>query len=78
MPEDGENLWSVFWQLNRRRQQGFNGPQPISLTEIALWLRMTGEILLREELSIILDMDDAYLSSLAEVREDQAKANKKA
>lgn len=54
-----------------------NGPQPLTYAEIASWSRMTGEILLREELAILTDMDDAYLSALAEEREAQRVANEK-
>lgn len=54
-----------------------NGPQPLTYAEIASWSRMTGEALLREEISVITDMDDAYLSALTEEREAQRAANEK-
>ncbi|WP_281408076.1 hypothetical protein [Rhizobium sp. P32RR-XVIII] len=38
---------------------------------------MTGDILLREEVAIITDMDDAYLDALAKEREAQRVANRK-
>lgn len=77
IPDEGEHVWLWFWSLNHRRQHGMNGPQPLTYAEIASWSRMTGEILLREELAILTDMDDAYLSALAEEREAQRVANEK-
>lgn len=77
IPEDGEVLWVSFWALNRRRQQGMSGPQPLSYFEISSWSRLTGEILLREEIAILTDMDDDYLDALAKEREAQRVANEK-
>lgn len=78
IPEEGEHIWLWFWQLSRRRQQGVDGPQPLTYTEISECSRMTGEILLREEIAVITDMDDAYLDALAKEREAQRVANRKA
>lgn len=77
IPEEGESLWTAFWSLNRRRPQGMNSPQPLSYLEIASWSHLTGELLLREEITIITDMDDAYLEALAKEREAQRVANEK-
>jgi hypothetical protein len=55
--------------------QGMDGPLALSYPEIEVWSRLTGEIVLREELSIITSMDDAYLSALAKEREAQRAAN---
>lgn len=77
VPEEGESLWTAFWGLNRRRPQGMSGPQPLSYVEIASWSRLTGEILLREEITILTDMDDSYLEALAKEREAQRVANEK-
>lgn len=77
VPEEGESLWTAFWGLNRRRPQGMSGPQPLTYAEIASWSRLTGEILLREEITILTDMDDAYLEALAKEREAQRVANEK-
>lgn len=77
IPDEGEHLWKWFWSLSGRRQQGMNGPQPLTYAEIASWSRLTGEILLREEITIITDMDDAYLEALAKEREAQRVANEK-
>lgn len=77
IPEEGESLWEAFWSLNRRRPQGMNGPQPLSFSEISVWARLTGEMLLREEISIITSMDDAYLDALVKERDAQQAANER-
>jgi len=77
IPDEGEHLWAWFWHLSGRRQQGMSSPQPLTYEEIAYWSRLTGEILLREEITIITDMDDAYLEALAKEREAQRVANEK-
>ncbi|MDO6966988.1 phage tail assembly chaperone [Rhizobium alvei] len=77
IPEEGESLWSAFWALNRRRQHGMNGPQPLTYSEIGFWSRLTGEILLRDEITIIIEMDDAYIVALEKERDAQRVANKR-
>jgi hypothetical protein len=77
VPEEGESLWTAFWGLNRRRPQGMNAPQPLTYSEIDAWSRLTGEILLREEIAILTYMDDAYLDALSSEREAQRVANEK-
>jgi hypothetical protein len=72
--DDYEHVWTWFWQLNARRQQGMNGPQAITFTEIEAWSRLTGERLLREEITILIRMDDGYRQALAEEMEVQRKA----
>ena len=54
-----------------------NGPQPLTYAEIASWSRLTGEILLREEITILADMDDAYLDALANEHVAHRVANEK-
>ena len=76
IPDDGEHIWTWFWMLAARRQSGINGPQPISYADIMAWCQMTGELMLREELAIIIRMDDSYLSSISKIRDEQAEANK--
>ena len=72
--EDIEHIWAWFWQLHARRQNGANGPQAISYPEIDAWSRITGELLLREEVGILIRMDDGYRQALAEEMEVQRKA----
>ncbi|MGX5719928.1 phage tail assembly chaperone [Shinella zoogloeoides] len=77
IPEEGEHLWEWFWHLSGRRMQGMDGPLALTYPEIRSWSEMTGEVLLREEMAVLIGMDDAYLSALAKEREAQREANKK-
>jgi hypothetical protein len=45
------------------------------MTEISNWSSLTGTIIRREEISIIRDMDAAYLSAIAK---EQAEASERA
>lgn len=75
IPDDGDYLWDAFWSLSRRRQQGFNGPQPLSFSEVGYWLALKREQLSPPEVDILIAMDDAFLSSIEQEREDQRAAN---
>lgn len=77
IPEEGEHLWEWFWRLSGRRVQGMDGPLALTYPEIRAWSEMTGEIVLREEVAVILSMDDGYLGALAKVREDQRASKRK-
>lgn len=53
---------------------GFAGPDPIRLPDIAAWSSLTGNILLREEVTILRRLDFAFLQTLAEIeREKEGK-----
>ncbi|WMT85562.1 hypothetical protein NO932_11550 [Pelagibacterium sp. 26DY04] len=73
IPEAGEHLWEWFWDMNRDRQQGMNGPQPIGLAGIRLWSEMTGQSIRPDEVEIIRDMDDAYRAALSAEFADQQR-----
>lgn len=71
IPEEGEHLWEWFWHLSRRRGQGMDGPLALTYDEIRAWSEMAGEIVLREEVAVILSMDDGYLGALSTERQRQ-------
>lgn len=50
-----------------------NGPQPLTYQDVETWSRMTGTILLREEVLILMQMDTAFLNAVAEEHEEQRK-----
>lgn len=77
IPEEGEHLWEWFWHLSSRRGQGMDGPMALTYAELVAWSEIAGEIILREEITIIVGMDDSYLSALAKEREAQRAANKR-
>lgn len=77
VPEEGEHLWEWFWHLSGRRMQGMDGPLALTYPEIRAWSEMTGEIVLREEVAVILSMDDGYLGALEKERAAQREASGK-
>lgn len=64
--EDFTYLLEWFWDLNLARSMGFNGPNPISYSEIAHWSAMTGNIISRREVALIRKMDAAYVKAVLE------------
>lgn len=66
MPEELGYLWNVFVKLGRTRGRGGFGPAPITFSEMRAYCQMTGDDLLPWEVEVIRDLDDAYLSSLAQ------------
>ena len=61
-------MWGWFWDLNRRRQHGLAGPQPLTYAELDRWSALTGTALLREEVGLLLELDDAFLAALGDER----------
>ncbi|MGB3898193.1 MAG: hypothetical protein WA973_06530 [Mesorhizobium sp.] len=70
-----EYLLDWFWDLSAARSHGFNGPNPLALSDIAAWAALTGVVIRREEVSIIRNLDAAYLSAFAK---EQAEAAERA
>ena len=60
-PELMEYVWSAFISLHSARSQGFNGPLPLSYTEIAYWQQLTGSQLSIWEVGVIKKLDSIYM-----------------
>jgi hypothetical protein len=75
-PEEYAWIWDWFWELSASRRQGQNGPDPITYQDIAIWLQVTGNRLLREEVTIIRAMDDAFVTALAQEHREQRERDK--
>jgi hypothetical protein len=66
-PEVLEELlidWELFWQLSSRRSNGFNGPNPILISEIESIMRIYGIKEWRERMEFIQRinfMDNEYM-----------------
>ncbi|MDP9809353.1 hypothetical protein J2W42_002201 [Rhizobium tibeticum] len=60
VPDNGAFLWSWFWELRQCQAPGFSGPAPISNLELATWCQITGNIIRREEVTIMRAMDGAF------------------
>jgi len=76
IPEGFDHLWSFWWQLNSRRQPGFESVTPISWTEICSWAVLTGTQIMPEEVALLVRMDDEFLSVVAEERKAQREREK--
>lgn len=72
IPHFGQHVWDWFWVLSNRRR---SGPEALSFAEIGEWQRLTGTAALPEEVEMLMQMDDAYLS---EVRKEQEAAQVRA
>lgn len=75
IPDEVEYLLDWFWDMSAARSYGFNGPDPIALSDIAAWSSLTGNIIRREEIEIIRRMDAAFLRAIAR---EQAEAAERA
>lgn len=68
-------MWSWYWALRRRAARGDGFSQPLGYSDIAAWATMTRTLVRPEEVEMLVAMDDAYLSTSAEEREAQRKAD---
>lgn len=57
-------LLEWFWDISAGRSHGFNGPNPLSMTEISNWSVLTGTVIRREEIAILRAMDGAFMSAI--------------
>ena len=76
IPPEGEHLWDWFWDLSKRRPQGF-GVSLIPYSEIQSWLSIRKPLTYDWEIDIIMKMDLAFMETHIEVRnskkEDKTK-----
>ena len=77
IPPEGEHLWVWFWELSKRRPQGF-GVSFIPYSEIQSWLSIRKPLTYDWEIEILTKMDLAFIGAYNEVRgskkEDKQKA----
>lgn len=57
IPPAGERAWKWFWELDRGRGGTGFGANPISWSEMAEWMRVTGSRPARWEIEAITEMD---------------------
>jgi len=70
-----QHVWDWFWELNSGRPSGFNGPEPLTYSEIQSWKNVK-EILVRDfEIDIIKYLDTLYLNHIN--AENKKKSRKK-
>ena len=76
IPVCGAHVWEWWWKLNNRRQPGFESVAPLSYTEIKSWLELTGKIVAPEEVEWLIEMDNAFLNTVAQERRDKQERDK--
>lgn len=69
LPPEAAHVWSFFIALHRARGSNGMGPNPLSYSDIAAWSSLTGIIIRSSELEVLLDIDQAWLSSQAKKSE---------
>jgi hypothetical protein len=57
-------LWDAFINLSLGRQQGFNGPQPISYSEINSWMQATKQPLDAREVDALKALDAIFIRTM--------------
>lgn len=75
---DFEYLLEWFWDIRRGVPAGINGPDPLSMTEIANWSSLTGTVVRREEIGILREVDAAFLASVANEHAEAAERTRTA
>ena len=72
----GEHVWKWWWELNARRPPGFDNLAPISYSELRSWILLTGKYVAPEEIRWLIQMDNAWLSAIAEERNARREREK--
>ena len=73
MPENYAYCWGWFGELSRTRSSNGFGQNPISYCEIDAWSRLTSIDLMPLEVSVIVGLDNAYLTIQAEQSAQRSK-----
>jgi hypothetical protein len=68
-------VWQSFSKLDRSRQIGFNGPQPIAFSEIVAMWQIEGDRDLDEFISYIQTLDSEYLLHYREKQDKKVKTS---
>lgn len=77
IPLAGAWAHDLFWSLNSRRQRSDTGPQPLTHAEIEAWSRLNKTKLSPQDVALLIAMDDAYLSAVAEENQPKGKQDAK-
>ncbi|GGF24314.1 hypothetical protein GCM10011321_14610 [Youhaiella tibetensis] len=63
VPPVAQYLWDWFWDIRRSQPAGFNGPTPITNSELMAWVSRTGHVVRPEEAAILIDMDGEFVGA---------------
>lgn len=64
-------IWIWFWELSSRRRSSLGGGESIAYGEITQWIAVTCSDPTQQEIGVLLDMDNAYLSEIAEIQKEK-------
>lgn len=64
-PAWGAHVWLWWCDLHRGRGIGGMGPAPISWSDLAAWSALTGAEPTPVEVSLIMDIDGAWMEAVA-------------
>lgn len=77
VPEEPEipldHVWIWFWTLNRRRQSGGDGLNPLTYQEVYSWSALTRTIVTPSEVELLMEMDNAFIEQVSIERKAKAE-----
>ncbi len=76
IPEAVLHIWHYYWELRNCASYGFNGPNPLSYTDILSWLRLFQIDIPTRDLLLLLSLDREYLSFCYSEQKKKSKAKK--
>lgn len=76
IPVCADHVWHWWWELNARRAPGFDNLAPISYAEIHSWILLTGRYVRPEEITWLVQMDNAWLGAIADERKARQERDK--
>ncbi len=65
-PDVVSHVWNWFWSISNRRSGSDSGPQPLSFTEISAWAMGMRIYINPEEIDMLTQMDNAFMSANAD------------
>jgi hypothetical protein len=76
IPDAVIHVWSWWWELSNRRKPGGESLAPLTYSEIYHWSSLTRTQITPSEIGMMIQMDDAYLRTVAEERKEQYARNR--
>lgn len=70
MPERCRYLWDMFLDLNQGRSYGFNGPDPLTWTQIRDWSTLMNVGLQEWEVRVIKALDRTWMKAMSKDASD--------
>lgn len=80
LPENGEYLWSIYWDVSARVRRVIDGScYPIAPSEFLAWSKLSGTIVHAPEYAILCAIDEAFCAETsAEIAAYNARQKAKA